>query len=108
MKSNARVSSQGLTCSNDGFVEMVQEGTDVLLAGLAIVKELTSAFVPQNFKKAIKYGWNGITGVGNYLGYLFAAAYHFSEEGGFGADICEAFGYGYVVIDELQVLVNFL
>lgn len=40
-------------------------------------------------------------GMGNWIGYVFAAIYFLAEEGGFGVEICEAFSYGYVVIDEM-------
>merc|ERR1719231_1090935 len=37
-----------------------------------------------------------------------ASIYYLSDEVGIGADICEAFGYGYWVIDQLYVLVDFM
>jgi hypothetical protein len=55
--------------------------------------------VPDNFKRAINYGWTGLMGLGNWLGYFMAATYYLSDEVGIGQDICEFFGYGYWIID---------
>lgn len=105
---NAHKSSTGLVCTNDGFVKMIQEGTEVLVGPLAFVKEMALGFVPENFKKAINYGWIGLVGLGNWVGYILASIYYLSDEVGIGADICEAFGYGYWVIDQLYILVDFM
>ena len=105
---NADVSSTGLVCTNDGFVSMVQEGAEVTWAGLAIVKELAIGLVPDNFKKAINFGWEGLMGIGNWTGFVFASIYYLAKEGDFGADMCEFFGYGYFLIDELYILVDFM
>ena len=56
--------------------------------------------VPDNFKLAINYAWDGIMGAGNWAGYIMAATYYAAEEFGFGADICEFFGYGNWVIEQ--------
>lgn len=80
MNENAHVSSTGLVCTNDGFVEMVQEFTDVLLSILTIVKEIAIGMVPENFKRAINYGWAGLTGLGNWIGYVYASTYYLAVE----------------------------
>lgn len=108
MNQNGAVASSGLVCTNDGFTTMIQEGTEVLFGALAIVKEIGIGMVPDNFKNAINYGWTGAMGMGNWVGYVMASMYYLAEEGGFGADICEFFGYGYYVIDELHKLVDFM
>lgn len=69
------------------------------MGALAIVKEIAIGMVPENFKRAINYGWTATTGLGNWVGYVLASIYYLSDEVGIGADICEAFGYGYWVID---------
>lgn len=78
---------------------MIKEFTEVSLALLAMAKEALIGMIPDNFKRALKFGWNGIVGVGNWVGYLVAATYYLSEEGGFGQTTCDVFGYGYYVID---------
>lgn len=87
---------------------MIQEGTEILVGPLAIVKEIGIGMVPDNFKRAINYAWTGVVGMGNWVAYILAAIYYVSVEVGFGADVCEGFGYGYWLIDQLQVLVNFM
>ena len=47
-------------------------------------------------------------GFGNWGAYLMACTYYLSEEIGIGTDICEFFGYGYWVIDQMKVLVDFM
>ena len=46
-------------------------------------------------------------GVGDWIGYAIGALYYFSVEYNFGDTLCEILGYGYVVIDALQVMVTF-
>ena len=70
-----------------------------MVGPLAIIKEIGIGMVPENFKKAINYGWTGLIGIGNWGAYILAAIYYLSDEVGIGYDICEAFGYGYWVID---------
>ena len=84
MNSDAHVASTGLVCTNDGMVGMVQETTDVLLGALSIVKEIGIGMVPDNFKRAINYGWAGVSGLGNWVGYLYASIYYLSVEVGIG------------------------
>ena len=63
------------------------------------MKEIGIGMVPENFKKAINYGWTGFVGLGNWGAYILAAMYYLADEVGFGGDLCEGFGYGYWVID---------
>lgn len=63
------------------------------------MKEIGLGLVPDNFKRAINYGWTGLMGLGNWMGYIMAAIYYLSDEVGIGGDICEGFGYGYWLID---------
>ena len=104
---NADTSSTGLVCTNDGFVAMVEEGSEITWAGLAIVKELALQFVPPNFSKAIDFAWKGLIGMGNWIGFVMASTYYLALELDFGADLCEFYGYGYLIIDELYVIVSF-
>jgi hypothetical protein len=78
---------------------MFTEMNSLILGPLAFVKEIAIGMVPENFKRAINYGWTGLMGLGNWGAYLMAATYWASAEVGIGADICEFFGYGYWVID---------
>lgn len=87
---------------------MITEGTEVLVGPLSIVKEIGIGMVPDNFKRAINYGWTAVVGMGNWVAYVLAMIYYVSKELGIGNDICEGFGYGYWLVDQLQVLVDFM
>jgi hypothetical protein len=69
---------------------------------------MATGLVPENFTKAINYGYASLVGAGNWLGYVLAAMYYAAVEFGFGTDACEGFGYGYWLIDQLYVLVSFM
>ena len=56
---------------------------------------------------SIKYCWDGVMGLGNWMGYALAAGYYIGLEFGAGEQICELFGYGYYVVDGLHWLVSF-
>jgi len=64
--------------------------------------------VPENFKKAINFGYASLVGAGNWVGYVLAALYYTAVELQFGTDMCEALGYGYWLIDQLYILVDFM
>merc|ERR1719222_1870899 len=46
-------------------------------------------------------------GLGNWMGYALSAGYYIGLDLGVGDTICEAFGYGYYVVDGLHFLVSF-
>lgn len=46
--------------------------------------------------------------MGDWVGYLLAAIYYASAEAGIAADICETFGYGYWLVDNLHVIVDWI
>lgn len=59
----------------DGYVKMVDEMSEITFAALAIVKEGVIAAIPDNFKKALTFGWNSAIGMGSWVGYVLAAIY---------------------------------
>ena len=91
----------------DGYVQMSIEITDLLLVIIALMKETFAAMMPEDLKKAIKYGWNALTGSSAWTGYLIGAVFYMAEEYEFGDTICELSGYGYDVIDALHTVVSF-
>jgi len=91
----------------DGYVQMSIEITDLLLVIIALLKETFAAMMPPDLKKAIKYGWNALTGSSAWTGYLLSALFYLSEEYEFGDTLCELSGYGYDVIDALHTVVSF-
>ena len=102
-----KVTATGLECSMDGFVKMIKEMTEVALMGITLVKETVLTAAPESLSMAIKYLWDGMTGLGNWMGYALAAGYYIGLDYNAGDAVCEAFGYGYYVIDGLHYLVDF-
>ena len=101
-KSNAK-----LECSNSGFTKMVREIFALVLFLISFAKETFSAMLPVNLQKSLNYAYNFMLGVNDWIGYALAALYYFSVEYDFGETLCEIMGYGYEVIDALQVMVQF-
>ena len=89
------------------YVNMTIEITDLLLFILTLAKESFAAIMPEYLKKAIKYGWNALTGSAAWTGYLISALFYLAEEYEFGDTLCELSGYGYDVIDALHTVVSF-
>merc|ERR1712036_100476 len=99
----------------DGYVGLVGEMMTVALAGLEILKQIGTMFLPDDLRIAVDYAWRGVKGMGDWLGYALAAAYFAAEEFGFGSMMCMAMGYvdlvlGYMVmgvemIDTLRAMV---
>ena len=96
-----------LTCSNQGYTKMIRELLALVLFLATFAKETFSAMLPLNLQLSVNYAYDFLLGVGDWIGYLIGALYYFSLEYDFGDQLCEALGYGYTVIDALQVLVSF-
>lgn len=96
-----------LNCNMDGYVKMTKEIGRLVLILVTWFKETWGAVLPDNLKLATDYLYEFMLGVGSWIGYATAAAYFFSDEFGFGEQMCDLSGYGYEVIDALQVLVTF-
>jgi len=92
----------------DGFTKMIEELTEVLFSAIGVVKELALGMIPDNFKKALNFAWVGAVGMGNWIGYVIAAIYFISLEVDFGQDTCEFFGYGYWLVDNMYIIVDFM
>ena len=100
-------SNPKLECSNSGFTKMVRELVALLIFLISFAKETFSAMLPVNLQKSVNYAYDFLLGVNNWIGYALAALYYFSVEYDFGETLCEIMGYGYEVIDALQVMVQF-
>merc|ERR1711981_838841 len=94
-----------LACTMDGFVQLVQEFTEVLVVVSLVINTLLNV-IPGDLGKAVYYLWNGIQGLGNWIGYGVAAAYFFGLEFGYAHIMCEAMGMGYTVVDTLHTVVD--
>ena len=86
---------------------MIRELLALVLFLVTFAKETFSAMLPVNLQKSLNYFYSWLLGVGDWIGYLIGALYYFSVEYNFGDTLCEILGYGYTVIDALQVLVAF-
>merc|ERR1719327_722043 len=96
-----------LECSNAGYTRMIRELLALVLFLATFAKETFAAMLPENLQYSVNYFYNWLLGVGDWIGYVIGALYYFSVEYKFGAQLCDALGYGYSVIDALQVLVTF-
>ena len=47
----------GMECSMDGYVGLVQKLMNVALAGLSILRQIGSSFLPHDLRKAVEYAW---------------------------------------------------
>lgn len=94
-------------CSMDGYRELTLMSIDLALFILALIKETYAAILPEDLGKAVNYAWQGLTGVGAWIGYAVAAGYYFAKEAGYGAEFCEYSGIGYSVVSTLHGMVSF-
>merc|ERR1711981_966152 len=102
-----QVSSTGLRCSMEGFVNMVIEITELVLSVVTMFKEIIVPVLPENLGKSLKYAYMGLSGASSWLGYAVAAVYFIAKDKGFGSYLCEALGYGNVVVEALYTLIDF-
>ena len=63
----------GFLCSVDGYVNLVDEGMEVALAGLSILKQIGSTILPADLRKSVDYAWKGLKGAGAWMGFALAA-----------------------------------
>jgi len=96
-----------LECSNSGYTKMIRELLALVLFLATFAKETFAAMLPVNLQFSVNYAYDFLLGVGDWIGYAIGALYYFSVEYDFGETVCEILGYGYTVIDALQVLVSF-
>ena len=71
-----RSSMDNLDCSMDGFNQMFQALIENIFIALALVKESFSYLIPEDLGLAVQYGWDGLMGLGGWIGFLFSAGYY--------------------------------
>ena len=103
----ARKSSTGFNCSMTGYVKMVMEITELVLGVITLYKEIIVTLLPLNLALALNYFYQGLSGASAWLGYAVSALYFLALDQGFGDELCEASGYGYVVINALYQIIDF-
>ena len=94
-------------CSMDGYRELTLQCIDLALFALALIKETYAAILPEDLGKAVNYAWQGLTGIGAWIGYAVAAGYYFGKEAGYGAEICEYSGIASSIISTVHGMVDF-
>ena len=104
---DTRTSSTGLKCSMEGFVKMVIEITELILSVITMFKEVLATALPTDLAKSLKYAYQGLSGASSWLGYAVAAVYFITKDLGYDNYMCEAMGYGNVVVEALYVLIDF-
>merc|ERR1711985_182199 len=87
-----------LECSMDGYVELTLEAYNVVLFGLALLKEAYAAALPHALGRSVNYAWDGILGAGSWVGYVVAALYYFGLEFGYADLMCQISGYVFVAV----------
>ena len=87
-----------MECSMDGYVELTLETYNVILFGLALLKEAYAAALPSKLGKSVNYAWAGILGAGGWVGYVVAALYYFGLEFGYADLMCQVSGYVFVAV----------
>jgi hypothetical protein len=63
-----------------------------------IIKDVYLTTVKQilpDLAKSIEYLWEGLIGLGSWVGYAVAALYYFAAEAGQGKELCEASGIAF-------------
>jgi hypothetical protein len=82
----------------DGYKQLTLELIEVLLALVKIIKDVYLTTVKQilpDLAKSIEYLWEGLIGLGSWVGYAVAALYYFAAEAGQGKELCEASGIAF-------------
>ena len=82
----------------DGYVSLVDDLFEVALAGLSILRQIGSSFLPADLRSAVEYAWKGLKGAGSWMGYALAAANYAAEEFDFGEQLCMVMGYVEMVL----------
>jgi len=98
----------GMECTMDGYVNLVANGMNVALAGLSILRQIGSSFLPADLRKAVEYAWRGVLGAGSWVGFALAAGYFAAEEFGYGETFCMVMGYGNIALEYGNEAVNLL
>ena len=75
-KTYPKSSSGNLECTKDGFNAMFKALIENIFIALALVKETFAYLIPEDLNLAVQYGWDGLMGLGGWIGYLFAAVYY--------------------------------
>lgn len=93
----------------DGFTDMALKLTENLLLLVSLFKELFALALEKEvmLAESIELMWKGVIGGSAWLGYAAYALYGLGEDYNFSTEVCEAMGYGFYVIDNMNYIVAF-
>ena len=60
-----------------------------------------------NLRLMVKYLYAGMTGVTQWLGYLYSAVYYIGVEYNFNSEICKASSYINLFVDAMYIMIDF-
>lgn len=90
----------------DGFVDMALKLTENVFLIFSL-KELFAYAFPAELSESLELLWKGVIGSSSWMGYAGYALYGVGLDYNFATEVCEAFGYGYYVIDGMNYIVAF-
>ena len=93
----------------DGFTDMAIKLVENILLIISLIKE-TLAYALEGepaLAESLELIWKGMIGGSAWMGYAAYSLYGFGLDYGFSTEVCEAFGYGYYVIDGMNYIVAF-
>jgi hypothetical protein len=91
----------------DGCVDMTKKFMENLLLLISLLKESLAYLLPAELNLSVQLLWDGTMGLSSWIGFAAAALYYVGTDYGFGMEVCEAMGYGYIVIDGMNYIVAF-
>lgn len=91
----------------DGFTDMAIKLMENILLLVSLLKETLAYLFPPELAEAFELLWKGLIGSSSWAGYAAYSLYAFGLDDGWAMDVCEAFGYGYYVIDGMNYIVAF-
>ena len=90
---------------------MATKGTELLLLVISLSKELFAYALPAELSEPLELLWQGLIGGSSWMGYALVAIYYatmdLDEDGATAMEVCEVFGYLWVAIKEMAVMVDF-
>lgn len=91
----------------DGFSDMAIKLVENVLLLVSLLKETLAYAVPAELAESFELIWKGMIGSSSWMGFLGYSLYGIGLDYGFATEVCEAFGYGYYVIDGMNYIVAF-
>ena len=98
-------------CNTQGYLDLVKKGTKLALSGITMVNSiirLAMDIVTLNYLAiATGLAYEFVISSNDWVGYAISALYYFGLEYDFGDYVCQGFGYVYIGIYYLELIVSF-